>query len=59
MNENNSLNSTISKIDDNDFISIVTNQIYFGSKIIFIIVITCVLTFMFILKSKKKWLSPS
>ena len=48
------LNSTLS--NDLTFIEILTNSFLYGSSIIFIFLLLCVITFIFILKSKKKLL---
>ena len=48
------LNSTLS--NDLTFIEILTNSFLYGSSIIFIFLLLCLITFIFILKSKKKLL---
>ena len=48
------LNSTLS--NDLTFIEILTNSFLYGSSIIFIFLLLCVITLIFILKSKKKHL---
>ena len=53
------LNSTIAMINSEiDFIDIIPSPYFYGSTIIFIILLLCVLTFIFILKSRKKFLFP-
>ena len=44
--------------DNNDSIDIILNAIFCGCSIIFIILTLCVTTFIFILKSRMKWLFP-
>ena len=39
-----------------NFTDIILNPFLYGSSIIFIILIACIITFIFILKSKKKFL---
>ena len=48
------MNSTLS--NDLTFIEILTNPFFYGSSILFIFLLLCVITFIFILKSKKKLL---
>ena len=47
-------NSTLSDENNLNFIEIITNPLFYGGIIIFIILISCIITFIFILKSKKK-----
>ena len=65
MNETNNFNSTSSDVDfmnrtgfanDLTFTDIILNPLFYGSSIIFIILISCIITFIFILKFKKKLL---
>ena len=48
------LNSTIS--DNLTFKDIITNPFFYGGIIIFIILLSCIITFIFILKNKPKLL---
>ena len=48
------MNSTIS--DNLNFQDFITTPIFYGSITIFIILLSCVITFIFILKSRKKFL---
>ena len=54
MNETNTLNSTTS--NNLNFQDVITNPYFYGSFIIFIILISCIITFIFIIKSKKELL---
>ena len=53
-----SLNITTNSSNNLNFQDIITNPCFYGSIIIFIILLSCVITFIFILKSRKKWLFP-
>ena len=53
---NETTNSTLSLSDNLNFIEIITNPYFYGSSIIFIILLSCIITFIFILKSKPKLL---
>ena len=59
-NFNSSLSSNITTTlpDNLTFQDVITNPLFNGGIIIFIIIILCVITFTFILKSKKEWLFP-
>ena len=49
-------NSTLSSSNDLTFTDVITNPFFYGSSIIiFIILLSCTITFIFILKSKKKF----
>ena len=48
------MNATLS--DNLTFQDIITNPFFYGGIIIFIILLSCIITFIFILKSKKKFL---
>ena len=51
---NDTLNSTISIIDnENDFIDVITSPCFYGGIIIFVFLLLCIITFIFILKSRK------
>ena len=58
MNETDNYTSTILlNITDNlSFKDLITNPYFYGSSLIFIFLISCIITFIFILKSKKKFL---
>ena len=62
MNENNtnnftsSLSPNITTTLPNNFVDIITNPFFYGGIIIFILLLSCIITFIFILKSKKKFL---
>ena len=40
--------------DNLTFTDVITNPFFYGSSIIFIILISCIITFIFILKSEKE-----
>ena len=50
------LNNTSS--DNLNFQDIITNPLFYGGILLFIVLLSCVITFIFILKSKKKRLFP-
>ena len=56
MNETNNFNSTLSTSNENDFIDIISSPLFYGSTIIFIILILCILSFITFLKNKPKLL---
>ena len=50
----NNFKSTLT--NDITFTDVITNSYFYGSSIIFIILILCIITFIFILKNKSKLL---
>ena len=52
------LNANLSDENNLTCTDVITNPLFYGSSIIFIILLSCVITFVIILKSKKKWLFP-
>ena len=53
---NETINSTLSSSNENNFTDNITNPLFYGTSIIFIILILCILSFIFILKNKSKLL---
>ena len=41
------------KVDSNQWFDVITNPLFYGGIIIFIILLSCVIIFIFILKSRK------
>ena len=50
------LNSTLSDENNLTFQDVILNPVIYGGIIIFIIIILCTRTFIYILKSRKRWL---